>query len=97
MCTGCPASMRNLTKRRLAPATDTESPFASHTRGCWAAAVLSMPWRIPTGPVKSFPNGTCAAAPEVEDTGSGHLERWQAMAGGETAIVWDAQDRKSVV
>lgn len=43
-----------------------------------------------TNPGRKKPFAMRALMAAMIDEDGGHLERWQAMAGGETAIVWDA-------
>lgn len=43
-----------------------------------------------TNPGRKKPFAMRALMAAMVDEDGGHLERWQAMAGGETAIVWDA-------
>ncbi|HTM43822.1 MAG TPA: biotin carboxylase N-terminal domain-containing protein [Polyangiaceae bacterium] len=43
-----------------------------------------------TNPGRKKPFAMRALMTSIIDQDGGHLERWQAMAGGETAIVWDA-------
>jgi acetyl-CoA carboxylase carboxyltransferase component len=43
-----------------------------------------------TNPGRKKPFAMRALMAAIVDEDGGHLERWQAMTGGETAIVWDA-------
>jgi acetyl-CoA carboxylase carboxyltransferase component len=47
-------------------------------------------FRSDTNPGRKRPFGMRCLMAAVADHDGGHLERWQAQVGGETAIVWDA-------
>src|SRR5690606_29404693 len=62
---------------------------ASYTAGS-EFAKLGEIFDPAANPGRKRPFAMRALMAGVVDTDSGHLERWQAQIGGETAIVWDA-------